>query len=85
MTPPKDEQSPIIIQTLQKTIAENNICSPDSNKSTGTNETSEHFGSMEDMITSEESNVVLLLTITMRIVPQLLGSEGIKKSKSGKY
>lgn len=81
MTPSNEEQSPMTVKNMNEN--KNEHTSPDKYSETNESETSEQFGSMEDMIASEENNVMLLLDVTIRIAPLFLGSEGVKKNKDG--
>lgn len=43
------------------------------------------FVNMEELVHYEEQNVLDLLSIAMKIAPVMLGSDGIKKQKTGGF
>ncbi|XP_028129058.2 uncharacterized protein LOC114325248 [Diabrotica virgifera virgifera] len=78
-----DNSSLEIYMTLTK-----HMSPPDVAEKTITKEASENindssiFASLEELIYYEEKNVIDLLTVTLQAAPEMLGHDGVRKSKS---
>lgn len=72
MTPPMGEADS---EELPKMIEQLNMKSMEETSS---------FANLEELIHYEEQNVLDLLAVALKVTPNMLGNDGLKKGKSGK-